>query len=201
MGKGAFILRVASLNVRGVNEEGKRVEVGKMCQDRKIDLVGLTETKLKGKGEINFGKFKGMYAGVSERVRARKGVAIVMREELWKCVRQSGSIGSRVIWVKLKLRNESWVFVCAYAPVSGGKEEEKDRFWNELGNCLDCFSESDKICLIGDLNARVGNERREGVVGPYGVDGVNDNGKKLVHLCFNKSLMIGNTWYKKKIDP
>ena len=34
-----------------------------------------------------FGKFKGMISGVNERVRAREGVGIVMRKELWDKVK------------------------------------------------------------------------------------------------------------------
>ena len=43
-------------------------------------MLALTETKLKGKGDISFGMYKGIYAGVDERVRAREGVAIVMKD-------------------------------------------------------------------------------------------------------------------------
>ena len=49
MGKGTIVLRVAGFNIRGVNDVGKREEVGTMCRERDIDILALTETKLKGK--------------------------------------------------------------------------------------------------------------------------------------------------------
>ena len=76
-----IVLRVAGFNIRGVNDVGKREEVGTMCRERNIDILALTETKLKGRGEKKFGDFTGMYSGVNERVRAREGVAILMKDE------------------------------------------------------------------------------------------------------------------------
>ena len=55
------------------------------------------------------------------------------------------------------------------------------------------------MCVIGDLNARVGNMKVENVVGPFGVEGINENGEKLIELCLTNSLMIGNTWFKKRM--
>src|SRR5678815_194455 len=75
------VIRVGCMNVRGVNEDLKREEVGLMFEEKRLDVLGLTETKLKGKREMDFGKYKGMISGVNERVRAREGVGIVMRKE------------------------------------------------------------------------------------------------------------------------
>src|ERR1700755_24155 len=52
---GTKILKVGTLNVRGVNKEEKREEVGIVMKEKGFDVLALTETKLKGKGEISFG--------------------------------------------------------------------------------------------------------------------------------------------------
>ena len=36
------------MNVRGINEDLKREEVGLMFEEKRLDVLGLTETKLKG---------------------------------------------------------------------------------------------------------------------------------------------------------
>ena len=77
----SFVLRVACLNARGVNEVGKREEIGIMFEERGLDILALSETKLKGSGEVEFGKYRGMFSGVNERGAAREGVALVMKEE------------------------------------------------------------------------------------------------------------------------
>ncbi|KAK7907805.1 hypothetical protein WMY93_016417 [Mugilogobius chulae] len=51
---------------------------------------------------------------------------------------------------------------------------------------------------MGDLNARVGDEKIEGVVGVYGVPGKNDSGERLIGMCTEREMVIGNTWFRKK---
>ncbi|WP_435331512.1 hypothetical protein, partial [Klebsiella pneumoniae] len=51
---------------------------------------------------------------------------------------------------------------------------------------------------MGDLNARVGDTAVEGVVGRYGVPGRNDSGEKMIGMCIEREMVIGNTFFKKK---
>ena len=37
--------------------------------------------------------------------------------------------------------------------------------------------------MLGDLNARVGNEVIEGIVGRHGVPGINERGERLLEMC------------------
>src|ERR1700755_2734322 len=97
---GSEVLKVGTLNVRGGKKEEKREEGG---------------------GELACGKYKGMYAGVNERVRAREGVAIVMRDEWWSCVKGRGRMGARIVWVRLGLRKEYWVFYLCLCTSSRSK--------------------------------------------------------------------------------
>ena len=46
----------------------------------KFELLALTETKLKGKGEISWCGVKGIIAGVQEMERAREGVDILLND-------------------------------------------------------------------------------------------------------------------------
>ena len=38
----------------------------------------------------------------------------------------------------------------------------------------------------------------EGVVGKFGVSGANENGRKLIEMCTEKRLSLGNTFFEKK---
>ena len=44
-------------------------------QEGKFDLLALTETKLKGEGEVSWCGVNGIIAGVQERERARGGAS------------------------------------------------------------------------------------------------------------------------------
>ena len=52
--------------------------------------------------------------------------------------------------------------------------------------------------VLGDLNARVGVDPIEGVIGNWGVPGRNDNGVKLIEVCMERELAVSNTYFKKK---
>ena len=56
-----------------------------------------------------------------------------------------------------------------------------------------------KIIVLGDMNAKVGDHEREGVTGKYRVPGVNENGGRLVEMCAERRMIIGNTWFQKRL--
>ena len=125
-------LRLGSLNVRGCGVEGRMEEIGSMFERRRMDVLALSETKLKGKGEVMFGGVRGRKSGVNERVRAREGVCLLVREELERFVKEWKEVSSRLMWVRMSLGCERWVFVSAYGPY---REEERDDLWEELRVC------------------------------------------------------------------
>ena len=54
------------------------------------------------------------------------------------------------------------------------------------------------MVVLGDLNARVGNEVSEGIVGRHGVPGRNESGGRLLEMCAEQELVVGNSWFNKK---
>ena len=57
--------------------ESKRREIGSLFVERKKDVLALCDTKMKGKGEEEYGEVKGRISWV-ERGRAREGVALFL---------------------------------------------------------------------------------------------------------------------------
>ena len=53
------------------------------------------------------------------------------------------------------------------------------------------------MVALGDLYARVGNELIEGIVGWHGVPGRNESGERLLEMCAEQELVVGNSWFKK----
>ena len=52
--------------------------------------------------------------------------------------------------------------------------------------------------MLGDLNGRVGNEVIEGIVLQYGMRGRIESGERLLEMCAEQELVVGNSWFKKK---
>ena len=105
-------------------------------------------------------------------------------------------MSSRLIWLTMTLGYERWVFVGAYGP---GSEQERNDFREELSECLSSLRTDENVILLGDLNRRVGNEEIDGVTGKFGVPGVNENGERLIEVCSDLGLLIGNTCFKKRM--
>ena len=74
--------------------------------------MALSETTLKGKGEVS-----GVAVG-----RAREGVALLLSGRLTRCVVEWKELSSRLVWVRVKIERESWVFISAYEPGSEKSE-------------------------------------------------------------------------------
>ena len=191
-------LVVGSLNVRGCSSiESKRSEIGCMFGRRGMDVLALCETKMKGKGEVAFGEVTGRVSGV-ERGRAREGVALLLSEWMGNKVVEWKEVSSRLMWVRVRMGRECWAFVSAYGPGYERSEEERDEFWNDLTRCVDGLSTRNYVIVLGDLNARVDDGELEGVVGKYGVPGENESGERLLDMCVEQELVIGNSFFKKK---
>ena len=53
------------------------------------------------------------------------------------------------------------------------------------------------VVVLGDLNARGGDGEVEGVIGKYGVPSENNSGERLIDVCVEQELVIGNNFFKK----
>ena len=185
--------------MRGCNGREKKCMIVDMFEERKLDVLGLCETKVKGRGVQDWEGERVIVSGVSERSRAREGVAVLVTERLWGSVKEHGCVSSRIVWVKMKVGIERIVVVCAYAPGMERSQNEREMFWEQLSACLAGFSENERVIVLGDLNAKVGDRERYGVVGKYGVPGVNENGESLVEMCVERRMIVGNTWFDKRL--
>ena len=54
------------------------------------------------------------------------------------------------------------------------------------------------VVVLRDLNARVGNEVIEEMVGRHGVPGRNESGERLLEMCAEQELVVDNSRFKKK---
>ena len=54
----------------------------------------------------------------------------------------------------------------------------------------------DVLCVMGDLNAKVGSEPFEGIVGTYGLGKKTYRGERLIELCQQNNLTIANTLFQ-----
>ena len=76
-------------------------------------------------------------------------------------------------------------------------DDVKDKFYEEMKALISTVSQSDKLILLGDFNARVGKDYHawEGVLGHHGICKCNSNGLRLLKTCTAFGLIITNTLF------
>ena len=89
--------------------------------------------------------------------------------------------------------------ICVYGPQSGRPDKEKVRFYDEMGSERDLGSSSESIVSLGDFNGHVRKctEGFEGVHRGNSIGTSNADGRRLLELCDEKKLCVGNTWFCK----
>ena len=86
-----------------------------------------------------------------------------------------------------------------YAPCEDEDDMEKELFYERVDQVIGEYKKG-RECLVvmGDFNGKVGSNREEDTVGPYGRGERNDNGERVVNFCKSHNLFITNTWFQQK---
>ena len=80
-----------------------------------------------------------------------------------------------------------------YAPTSNAEEAEIEWFYEEL---LELTLKKGVLFIIGNWNAKVGNQEIPGVTGKFGLGVQNESGQRLTEFCQENALVIANTLFQ-----
>ena len=69
-----------------------------------------------------------------------------------------------------------------YAPTSNAEEAEVERFYEDLQDLLELTPKNEGLFMIGDWNAKVGNQETPGVTGKFGLGIRNEAGQRLIEF-------------------
>ena len=72
----------------------------------------------------------------------------------------------------------------------------KEMVKKEMDRTLDNVRNGYRLCILGDLNRWIGDRRRAGITGAFGVPGENDNCRGVVEFCEERGLCVSNTYSK-----
>ena len=99
-----------------------------------VDILGISELKWTGMGELNSDDHYIYYCG-QESLR-RNGVAIVVNERVQNAVLGCNLKNDRMISVRLQGKPFNITVMQAYAPTSKAKEVEVEQFYEDLQDLL-----------------------------------------------------------------
>ena len=83
-----------------------------------------------------------------------------------------------------------------YAPTKNAEEAEVELFYEDLQDLLELTPKKDVLFIIGDWNAKVGNQETSGVTGKFGLEMQNEAGQRLIEFCQENTLVIANTLFQ-----
>ena len=193
--------RVGCLNTNTMHRTGRTEIVLEEIKRYGLEVTGLSETRWLGSGKTKIDDITFVYAGKEDGAHER-GVAIALGPRAEKMLERYECVNERIVWCRLKGRYANIMVVQAYAPTEDKPVEDKDAFYGRLGEVVRSAKRHDILLLMGDFNAKVGQEDgtwRE-VMGVFGVGTRNDNGQRLLEFCAEHGLCVTNTTFNHRLE-
>ena len=108
-----------------------------------------------------------IYSGVDRHNRGQSGVIIWIHKSISNKIDHYKFWNDRVIQTRLKIQRGHLTILGVYA-LTEGRDELNEEFYETLQKILHKVNKNDYIMLIGDMNARVGNNRVANILGTNG---------------------------------
>lgn len=192
------MLRIGTWNITSYTKKDQEIE--EYLEDHRIEICAISETKKKGKGSLNTGKYILLYSGVEKDRRAQGGVGLLIHNKYEGSIMDVKYVDEHMMLVEMKMENTTLNVISVYAPDITKSKEEKIKFYENLQDLLDTTTAGTKTIILGDFNARVGNFPIQGVKQRFNEDTINENGERLIEMCLMNSLRINNTYFDHRIQ-
>ena len=167
-----------------------------------LPIVALSETRFAGESSLTEkgAGYTFFWSGRKEEEKRESGVGFAIKSSLVnKLDKPPKGINDRLMSLRLPLTNKKYATIFSvYAPTMTNPEEVKSKFYEELTKAISEVPSSDKLLILGDFNARVGQDHLAwpGVLGTQGIGKCNTNGLLLLETCAAHELLITNTVFQ-----
>lgn len=192
-----YPIYVATYNARTLSTNEKMLELEEELTNIKWDILGLSEVRRIGEGQITLDKGHIFhYAGEETAIR---GVGFLVHKRHTESIINIKSISPRVLFITIQLNKKySLKIIQAYAPTSDHTEEDIECFYEDISSAIQ-DEKSHYTLLIGDFNAKIGSkiDEAENAVGHHGLGERNERGNTLIDFLHSKNLFAMNTFFQK----
>ncbi|KAH0817858.1 hypothetical protein GEV33_004933 [Tenebrio molitor] len=195
------VILVATWNVRTLYQAGKLRQALHEMENYGVEIMGISEARWKGVGEISVDRYKIIYSGQDETTGEHmNGVAIILNNKVRDSLISWEPVNDRIITARINMKNNNFTVVQCYAPTNVADIEDKEVFYSTLNRTMGSIPKEDIVLLMGDFNAKVGTDNNglEDIMGKNGIGEKNENGEMMVELCGLHQLKIGGTLFKHK---
>lgn len=173
--------KLGTWNVKTLYQKGKLENVLMEMERLDIKILGLTETRWLEAGCVNVRNGKFIFSGGNNHI---SGVGVIILGNLSKQIQGFWPISDRVILVKIRLNKKIIMNVIQiYAPTTDNTDEEVEEFYSQVDNAMKQCKNREINIVMGDVNAKVGCEPIEDIVGSFGMGKINPRGETWVSWC------------------
>ena len=149
-----------------------------------VDILGISELKWTGMGEFNSDDHYIYDCG--QELLKRNGIAFIVSKRDRNAVLGCNLKNDRMISVHFQGKPFNITIIQVYAPTSNAEENEVEWFYEDLQDLLELIPPKDVLFIIGDWNAKVGNQAIPGVTGKFGLGVQNKAGQRPTEFCREK---------------
>lgn len=190
--------RLASWNVRGLNQSGKIEILQNELLRCNVDVAGISETHWKGSGHFQESQYTVYFSGSEDK--KIHGVAVFVSNRINNCVLGYEPISDRVMSLKINANPCTINIVSVYAPTCDSSDDDVEEFYNSLETLLKRIPNKEITLLMGDFNAKIGNTENDNhirnIVGKYGIGNRNDRGSRLIQFAIENNMAISNSMFE-----
>ena len=202
-------IQIGCWNVRSLGkptrQNGRLREVLHTMKEKSLNVFALSEVRWPGHGISRLDDVTIIFSGMGPEDchNRRRGVAVVLSERATSTWQSANSkfvpISERIIRIRLKSHTGFLSLIAVYAPTNEpGNEADTESFYQSLQVEVANVPKRDMLLVVGDLNARVGNDADtwRGTLGKFGPAELNRNGEHLLDFCALNGLVLTNTFFK-----
>ena len=145
-------------------------------------------------GKFNSDEHYMYYCG-QESLR-RDGIAIIVNKRVQNAVLGCNLKIDRMISVHFQGKPFNITVIQVNAPTSNAEEAEVEQFYEDLQDLLELTPKKDVLFIVGDWNAKVGNQETPVLIGKFGLGIWNEAGQRLIEFRQENAMVIPNTLFQ-----
>ena len=132
-----------------------KLEVAKQEMARvNIDLLGISELKWIGIGEINSDEYYIYYCGKNTLGKKKNGVAIIVNKRAWNAVLRCNLKNIRMISVRFQGKSSNITVIQVYTPTTNAKKAEVEMLYEDQQDLIELTPQKGVLFIIGDWNKK-----------------------------------------------
>ncbi|GFO45275.1 craniofacial development protein 2-like protein [Plakobranchus ocellatus] len=142
-------------NVQTMKEMGKLHLLINEMEHQDVYILGICECRWKDNGHFDYNGCKIIYSGGNGTLN---GVAIILDKSMKNSLISYNAVSDRILIIHLDTNPVKTSIIQAYAPTTSHDDEEVEQFYNQLQSVKDSISPRNTTIVMGDFNAKVGEE-------------------------------------------